>query len=81
MLTITSATTTLRTCSVQGSVLWSHLSLGTHGGLVSGPPVLLKSMDAQVPSIKWHSSAGLPDHRCGEVTVSLAFRDEETSVK
>lgn len=57
------------------------MSLGTHGGLVSGPPVLLKSMDAQVPSIKWHSSVGLPDHRCGEMTVSLAFRDEETSVK
>ena len=56
------------------------MSLGTRGGLVSGPLGILKSMDAQVPYIKQHSSVGLPDHRCGEMTVSLAFRDGETSV-
>lgn len=44
-------------------------------------PRVTKIHDAQVPCIKWHSSVGLPDHRCGEMAVSLAFRDEETSVK
>lgn len=57
MLTKTSATTTLRTCSVQGSVLWSQLSLGTPGGLVSGPPGLLKSM--MLKSHVWNGTVQL----------------------
>ena len=35
-------------------------SLCIHGGLVSGPPWIPKSTDAQVPNIKWQSAVGPP---------------------